>query len=231
MAISNETSESEREDLLSSTIKLLPLYGIYVFLSGWASLDSYYKFFGMDPKSLDIGLYDTLLRGFTLLFPVQHSSCSCGWLFRGPGVLWFIYGVVILGPIVTKHWSRRLLAWGLKADIAWIAALIVSLFVVFFISFQAGEDRARIDTSEQTTLPTIIFQVRNLDLPARTENTAGQKNVKNPEPTYHGKLLLFRNGTYFIHGVTSIPKTSAGNLQLSVYRAEDLKDVSVVEHQ
>jgi hypothetical protein len=75
---------NDREGLLSSTIKLLPLYGIYVFLSGWASLDSYYRFFGLDPKSLDIGLYDTLLRGFTILFPVQHFSVA--WLFCGPGL-------------------------------------------------------------------------------------------------------------------------------------------------
>ena len=75
---SNKTPAHDYEDLLSSTIKLLPLYAIYVFLSGWASRDSYYRFFGMEPKSLDIGLYDTLLRGFTILFPVRHLPVS--WL-------------------------------------------------------------------------------------------------------------------------------------------------------
>lgn len=225
----NTTDPTEREDLLSSTIKLMPLYGIYVFLSGWASLDSYYRFFGMDPKSLDIGLYDTLLRGFIILFPVQRVSIT--WLLRGPGILWFIYGFVILVPVVARHYRHHLIAWGIKADIAWVALLVVSLPLVFLVSFRAGEDHARLDVSEQTTLPTIIFQVRNLGLPTVARKTGNQSDAANVDSTYHGKLLLFRNGLYFIHGVTTTENSSTESLQLSLYRAEDMEGVSVVEHQ
>jgi hypothetical protein len=107
--------------------------------------------------------------------------------------------------------------------------LILSLLVVFFVSLKAGEDRARLDKSDQTTLPTIIFQVR--ELPTRPEKTATPNRTNEAEPTYHGKLLLLRNGSYFVHGVTVIEKASTGSLQTSIYRAEDIKEVSVVEHQ
>jgi hypothetical protein len=223
----NETLGNDHENLLSSTIKLLPLYGVYVFLSGWASLDSYYRFFGMDPKSLDIGLYDTLLKGFTILFPVRHLPIS--WLFCG--VLWSVYGFVILAPIAAKHFARHQRAWGIKADLVWVTLLVVSLMSVFSASFKAGEDRARLDKTEQTTLPTIMFQVRNSGSPTGTQESATKGLSTNTELTYYGKLLLLRNGTYFIHGVKTNGESSAGSFQLSLYRAEDLKEVSVVEHQ
>jgi hypothetical protein len=202
---------SAAESFLASTIKLIPLYGAYLFLSGWASLDYYYRFFGMDPKSLDIGFYDIALRGFTILFPVPRFSTS--WLFHGPGRLWFIYGIVIVLTILSEHFSW--LARHLVARALAIGILVLLLLGVYYVSRNAGEDRARLDKGNQTTLPAILFEVRD----------------STSQTVFHGKLLLLRNGLYFVHGVAPIGKTPLGKLQVSVYRAEELKDVSVVEHQ
>ena len=217
---------SEHEGLLASTVKLLPLYGAYLFLSGWASLNYYYRFFGMDPKSLDIGLYDTVLRGFTILFPVPHFSV--GWLFSGPGRLWFAYVAVITISILSEYipWLTKSLAARVIA-----AGILVSLLpIVYLISSQAGFDRAKLDKSGESTLPAIVFEIRDSESAEKSQKDRGKAD--KAEPTgYHGKLLLLRNGIYFVEGVAPTGQQPVGNLQVSLYRLDDLKNVSVVEHQ
>jgi hypothetical protein len=217
---------SEHEGLLASTVKLLPLYGIYLFLSGWASLNYYYRFFGMDPKSLDIGLYDTVLRGFTILFQVPHFSPR--WLFLGPGRLWFVYVAVIVISILSE-WVPSLTK-SLMARVIAVSILLFLLPVVYFISSQAGIDRAKLDKSGESTLPAIVFEIR--DSGSAQKSQKATSNADKAEPTsYHGKLLLLRNGIYFVEGVAPTGQQPVGNLQVSLYRLEDLRNVSVVEHQ
>lgn len=205
------SNDGTTEDFVTATIKLIPLYGAYLFLSGWASSDYYYRFFGMDPKSLDMGLYDTLLRGFTVLFPLPQFSLS--WLLRGAGTLWFLYGAVVVGSLIAQRWSWFERQWFARPLV--VAMLLLLFLCVYNVSRRAGEERARLDTSDHTTLPTILFQVRGSE--------AGT--------SYYGKLLLLRNGVYFIHDVAPVGETPTAVLQVSVYRAEDLEDVSVVEHK
>lgn len=212
-------------------IKWLPLYGIYLFISGWASLDSYYRFFGMDPKSLDIGLYDTLVRGFTILFPVPHFSFT--WLVCGPVVLWFLYAAVVVVSVESERRAPLATSAAPKFAVARfrVIILIALLLSIFFVAFKAGEDRARLDKTDDSTLPTILFQIRDSGRPAGSKGTETQDCADGDGATYHGRLLLLRNGTYFIHGVAVNPCAPTGNLQLSIYRAEDLKEVYVTEYQ
>ena len=45
--------------VISSVIRLLPIYVVYVFLAGWTFYDYYFRHFGVNPRSLDIAFHDT----------------------------------------------------------------------------------------------------------------------------------------------------------------------------
>jgi len=159
--------------LLPLIAKLLPVYAIYVFVSGWAFWDYYFRYFGTDPRWLDIGFNDTLMKGFTVLFSDEkHISAS---FLEGAGLLWLVYialfliTLIVLQTIQSQVRSRLLIA----------SLLAILLFFVYCISRSAGENRARQDSGDSTRLPTIVFTIGN--------------------SSYHGKLLALRNGTYFIH--------------------------------
>lgn len=188
--------------VVSRASKLLALYMVYVFLSGWAFLDYYYRFFGIDPRSLDIGFYDILIKGFTILF-------------TGGGLLWPIYILLVLVPLLVEGMpQKRSYFWNLLL----VPFLIVLLLLVYLVSRHSGEVRAKLDKSDKSTLPAITFQMHGC--------------------YYHGKLLFLNGDTYFIHGVNHIPildpksvcQEKGGELELSVYRAADLNEVKIIEH-
>jgi len=196
-------------DILSTMSKLLPVYAIYFFVSGWAFWDYYFRYFGIDPRSLDIGFYDTLMKGFTVLFSGQKLTLLS--FMEGAGLLWLIYVVlIVLTVLVLEKVEHRL--W---SSIFIVSLLLSILLAVYFISRGAGLERAQLDSGDMTRLPAIVF----------TDRTC----------TYHGKLLLLKGETYFIHGVAPIdsgPQCSvSGTLQLSIYRAEELSEVKITENR
>jgi len=70
-------AETKSYNFLSDVSMLLPLCVVYIFLSGWAFDDYYFRFFGLDPKFLDLGFHDTLVRGFTVIFYRREvDECS-----------------------------------------------------------------------------------------------------------------------------------------------------------
>src|SRR5213593_907902 len=112
--------ENESSGLLSNIVKLLPLYAVYVFLAGWTFSDYYYRYFGVNPRWLDIALHDTLTRGFTILF-------------AGGKGLWLVYGLMVLVPVVSEsvrglqnHMTvKKVLDFGL-------IILLVAIFVLIY---------------------------------------------------------------------------------------------------
>jgi hypothetical protein len=177
---------------------MVGIYAGYVFLSGWAFLDSYFRFFGIDPKSLDISFYETLTKGFTPLFS--------DWSVRTVA-LWTVYIVILVVPIVLEK--------PLKTSVG-IRVVLVLFFAglfptIYFLARGAGEERARLDTGDNSRLADIIFTLPN-------------------EAPLHGRLVLLRAGTYFIHGVVPLTQPSNGK-QLSIFSAEKFKEVKVTEHQ
>lgn len=174
---------------------LLTLYVIYVFLSGWAFLDYYFRFFGIDPKTLDISLYDTLAKGFTILF-------------TGGKWLWIIYVALVFLPLLfgTILKTRELLRAFVLSGI-----LIGLLVLVYFVSRAAGEAQAKIDKGKETTLPDITFKTKTGD--------------------FHGKLVFLKSDRYFVHGVGKIGGNAPSELELSVYRSEEVSEVKIAEHE
>src|SRR6266478_4077401 len=82
--------DSTESGLLSAVSKLLVLYAIYVFISGWAFLDYYFRYYGVDTRWLDLSIYDILIKGFTVLF-------------TGGSLLWPLYLILIAVPLIAER--------------------------------------------------------------------------------------------------------------------------------
>lgn len=189
--------------ILGAVSQLLVVYAIYLFISGWAFLDYYYRYYGIDTRWLDLGFYDTLVKGFTVLF-------TGGW------ILAIFYPMLILVPLAERKFAN-----GFRTMTVIIVLLLAAVPVVYAVSRCAGERLAKVDKSDDSTLPTITFRSRM------------------SKQQYHGKLLGFRSGLYFIHAVQLIPDKNTnsgpfegvGGLELSLIRSEDISEVTVVEHR
>jgi len=195
--------EPEKGGLVSAVAQLLVVYGIYVFISGWAFLDYYFRYFGLDTRWLDLSTPEVLIKGFTVLF--SHL-----WW-----VLWPIYVLLFTVPLIVE----RKLQKSFGVALAVVVFMLLMLFPIYLVSRSVGEDMAIVDKSVNSTLPAVTF----------TDNTSKLQ--------YHGRLLGFRSGTYFVHGAGLIPGQNAkvasmgSNLELSIIRAEDINDVVIVEHK
>jgi len=110
----------------------------------------YFRFFGLDPRFLDIGFHDTLLRGFTVMLS------SSAWM-------WFIYPL-LFGT--TLFLSRSEIAIEYKVPIL-LVVLVGTLLAIYCFSHRAGEEKARVDKGTMSTLPTIIFNYQHHALAGR----------------------------------------------------------------
>jgi hypothetical protein len=140
-------TETKNYSFLSDVSMLLPLCVVYIFLSGWAFDDYYFRFFGLDPKFLDVGFHDTLVRGFTVIF------IGARWLST------FYVALFLTPPIL------NISSWRPLIRLLLMAVLFVGLLpAVYLISRSAGEQKARIDAGSASTLPamTFTFQKRSL---------------------------------------------------------------------
>jgi len=188
--------------LVSNAVKMVGIYASYVFLSGWAFLDSYFRFFSIDPKSLDISFYETLTKGFTILFSDWSFSIT-----SGTAALWVVYILILVVPILVE----KSLKTNLVIRIVMVLCFAGLLPVIYLVARSAGEERARLDTGDRTRLADIFFTLPN-------------------DTTYHGKLVLLRSGTYFIHGVVPLGQAATGK-QMWIFPAEKFKEAKVTEHQ
>src|SRR6266404_8016741 len=133
----------ERGGLVSAVSQLLVLYAIYVFISGWAFLDYYFRYFGVDTRWLDLSTYDVLIKGFTVLF-------TGGW------GLWPLYFLVIVVPLIAERKFRTSIGSILFVTLVLLAILLS----VYLVSRKTGEAMAIKDKSENTTLPSVTFRVK-----------------------------------------------------------------------
>ena len=142
MTNAQSSAEAKSFVLLSDISALLPLYVVCIFLSGWAFDDYYFRLFGLDPRFLDLGFHDTLVKGFTIIF-------------AGASWLTVPYGALLL---VTLFLS--LIRWPPWVKFLFMAVLFTALLLsVYLISRSAGERAARIDKGDHSTLPDITFSL------------------------------------------------------------------------
>ena len=182
-----------RLSFLSELSALLPLYIVCIFLSGWAYDDYYYRMFGLDPRFLDLGFHDTLVKGFTIIFS---------------GAMWLVapYAALAVGALLIG-WVRA--PWG--RFICMAALFLLSLIICYRLSRSAGEDAARIDMGDKSTLPDITFTVAKQD--------------------WRGRLVFLKGDVYFVHRARRLDEDKGGELQLSVYKASEIQGVLITEHQ
>jgi hypothetical protein len=185
--------------ILSNIVKLLPVYAVYVFVAGWTFSDHYFRYFGVNPKWLDIDFHDSLTKGFTILFGGGGVRLGC------------LYLLMVMVPLMSEGLHevrnhptvRRILEGILVLTLAGILPLI------YWISRDAGISQAKLDKSSESTLPTINFTLK-----------------KRP---YHGQLLFVKNGMYYIHDVQDEGRSKVQ--EVSIFRAEDLSDITLIEFQ
>jgi hypothetical protein len=128
---------------LSKLTGFIGLYALYVFLAGHAFFENYYGTFGIDPRWLDLGFAEVIIRGFTLLFLAQGFY------------LWPIYIFVFISPIIfelTSQISRRAL---LQACI--IAVLLCLFPATYLAAANAGASLAHKNMGEGTSMPYMTF--------------------------------------------------------------------------
>jgi len=127
-------------------VRLLPLYAVYVYIPGWTFYDYYFRYFGVNPKWLDIELHDTLTRGFAILF-------------AGGKELWWVYLPMVAAPIVAESLRGLQNHPILKRTLEYVlVVLLVSIpFATYCISRDVGIRQAKLDKSDHSTLPTVSF--------------------------------------------------------------------------
>jgi hypothetical protein len=187
--------------------QLFAVYVIYVFVSGWTFLDYYFREFGVDPRWLDFPVQETLVKGFTVLF--THGQ----WL-------WPMYALMLTLPMLVDGIPQ--LRRHVSARIVVSSFLFATLVGVYFASRSAATVEARIDKSPQTRLPVIVF--------ARKPPCPSPMVGSPPTCEYVGTVLAVRNGLLYLHHVTTREQQSGPSLAVSVFRAEDLTDIQMIEH-
>jgi hypothetical protein len=211
-----------QEGFIAKLTQLLALYVVYVFLSGWTFFDFYYHQFGVDPRSFDLPVQETLVKGFTILFT------SGTWL-------WPLYAAMLMVPLLVDG-SAAL------RDRLWVRP-VLGLFMlgvllgVYFISRNAGVSEAMKDQGSSGRLTPVTFSLKACveRREKKTELTQGtalktkKETAAKPENCdYNGEILIFRNGTYYMYKVVPLrqPLPQKG-LAVLVYRAEDLINVNL----
>ncbi len=143
-----QDNDGDSAGILSNVVKLLPVYAVYIFIAGWTFYDYYFRYFGVNPRWLDIAFHDTLTKGFTILF-------------GGGGLkLWLVYGLMLAVPLVaggSRKLNHNLIRRVLETIL--IVALAVILPLVYWISRDVGINQAKIDKGSQSSLPTVNFTV------------------------------------------------------------------------
>lgn len=141
-----QDNDGDDAEVLSNVVKLLPVYAVYVFIAGWTFYDYYFRYFGVNPRWLDIAFHDTLTKGFTILF-------------NGGGLkLWLVYGLMLAVPLIAEV-SRELQNHNFIRRVVEIVVLAAILPLIYWISREVGINQAKIDKGSQSALPTVSFTV------------------------------------------------------------------------
>jgi hypothetical protein len=139
-------SEKAEKNVLAKVTGFFALYGLYVFVAGHSFFDYYYGTYGIDPRWLDLGFAEVMIRGFTALF-----------LWQGI-LLWPIYIFVIIAPISFELISRFGQKPILRASV--IAILLLLLPLTYWVAANAGERVALENKGETTRLPYVTFSTK-----------------------------------------------------------------------
>lgn len=202
------TPVKDSDSLIGKASGLLALYSVFFFFSGWTFFDFYYRSFGLSPRWVDLSSAEILTKGFTILKD-------------GGGLLWFIYLIVLILPIIWDLQSMR--RYRLSQTLLAIV-LILAIPAIFEESSSIGMRAADLNKGRNSTLPVVSF--------------------KTKEHICQGKLLLFRSGNYYFHDVRITDGIVKGNVStgdptehpvdrdlhvLTVVSQDKVEDLKIVE--
>jgi hypothetical protein len=220
-----------QDGLIAKLAQLIALYVVYVFLSGWAFFDHYYREFGADPRWFDLPLQETLVKGFTILFSNAFSLLSIA--------LWAIYLLMIGVPLWGDGTKHRDHLWVRFSVGGFMVAALIS---VYFLSAHAGLSAARSDQGAPTRLALATFSLKSCVERREAKEKGSQEQIgrhNTPKSAtapkaaeqencdYSGQILIFRNSTYYMYKVAALRQQPEKTLELRVFRAEDLADLHI----
>jgi predicted outer membrane lipoprotein len=130
----------------------------------------------------------------------------------GSKLLLWIYVVMVATPlaaeVVYERWGK--LRWFL--DLLLATAFGILLLLTYQGARDAGTNQAKVDQGDQSTLPVINLTIK--------------------QHYYVGHLLFLKNQTYYVHRLKDVtPGISVPRVleMLSIFRAEEVSDVTIVE--
>jgi hypothetical protein len=184
----------------------LALYGAYLFVAGWTYLDHYFRVFGISPRWLELGVDDTVARGFAVLFGA------------GEALTWIYLTALAIAILIEYFFPARSRSINTAAAIA-----LVLLFVpTYLVSRRAGISAANIDRSDKTTLPTVTFAQQSCSYMGKLvylrNDTLFVSTLQQTGPASTGPCPIDR------------PADAGGVPQLWLLRSTDLQDVRVIHY-
>ena len=189
------------DGVLTITLKLVPLLLGYLFLFGWTFYYYYFASFGLDERFVDIGFYDTVVKGLTVLL---HGS-----IFPTLLVLFLFLAV---SAFLKAWWDKN--RW--LPDVILLAALLVIPICGYRLYRSAGLERASIDQGPNTKLPNIVFKQAGASMVGKLVYLKGD--------TY------FIHDVRPDRDVRPVSNEPESLHQLSILKASELSDVKVIEH-
>jgi hypothetical protein len=199
---------ADKEGLSAKFGHWTALYAAYLFLAGWAYLRYYFAVFGVDAGWLDLGVNDTVARGFSVLF-------GTGWCLSVVYVSIFLLSLVL--EVFCVNHSRKLNAL--------VACVSVLLFpVTFWVAEYAGVGQANKDRGAKTSLPTITFAAGKCSY-------RGKVVYVKAEALYIFDLTYLEEPGKCVVCPFDLTGASPEVPQLWFVRSGDLKDVRVIHYQ
>jgi hypothetical protein len=184
----------------------MALYAAYLFVAGWTYLDHYFRVFGISPRWLELGVDDTVTRGFAVLFGA------------GQALTWIYLTALAIAILVEYFFPARSRPINTAAAIA-----LVLLFVpTYLVSRRAGISAANTDRSDKTTLPTVTFAQQQCSYKGKLvylrNDTLFVSTLQQIEPSSTGPCPI------------APPAGMGGVPQLWLLRSTDLQDVRVTHY-
>jgi hypothetical protein len=233
-----------RASVISKVPQLFAIYVVYIFLAGWAFDSFYYRSFGVDATLLDLSLQSVLVRGFTAIFEPRHHE-----LFSLYMLVISVSLVVELSPSLRNHIPINILSAGLLL-VALFSLYVMAgaagvrgaardqgkkteLSLVSFSMKSCGEKQAVGKTAEAAAPsrppgahPATAAQ--KLDgRPTRPVTPEAAQGNSDTECFYFGRLLLIKEGAYYIFNAHAVGASDPKQPQVAVLEKEEIKDIKI----
>ena len=202
-----DKGDQQPSTVVSNISRLVGLYAIFIFVSGWTYFDFYYSSFGVYARWLDLSATEILTKGFIVLFE------------PGGRWLWLIYLFVLVVPVLFEVVPR--LRAHIVTQLVVASLMLACLPLTHLISRSAGLRAAATNQSEETNLPYIRFKTKCGLFSGRLLFVKGQ------DLYIHDLTQDAAAGSTEV--CLALSPQQHGNHFLSIYRLDDVHAVEILE--